>query len=71
MSVRYEGADARYTSTYIAKAGEEIGEDTVPEGKVALVMSYDEVFYLVGTVEEIRRFLTGARMDLRLIEEEE
>jgi hypothetical protein len=45
--------------------------DVVPKGQLALCFNYDEVFYVVGTVEEIRRMLTNARMDLRPIEEEE
>jgi hypothetical protein len=69
VTTRYEGAGARDVTITILKAGEEIGVDVVPEGQVALCFNYDEVFYIQGTVDEVRRVLTTARMDLRLIEE--
>ena len=61
MSVRYEGAGARYVSPIVLHAGDEIGEDTVPEGELALCFSYDEVFYVVGTKEELLKLLDRAR----------
>lgn len=60
MSVRYEGASARYVSISIARAGEEVGDDTVPEGQIALCLSYDEVFYIVGTPEQVSTLLNRA-----------
>lgn len=66
MSVRYEGAGARDVSVFIARAGEEVGDDTVPEGQIALCLSYDEVFYIVGTPEQLSTLLSWA---LRRVEE--
>lgn len=60
MSVRYEGAGARGTSVSITPGGEELGDDVVPEGQMALVFSYDEVFYIQGTAEQLRRLLQRA-----------
>jgi hypothetical protein len=64
VTVRYEGADARHTFPEVLSEGEEIGEDRVPPGQIALAFSYDEVFYLQGTPEQVRRLLEAA---LRLI----
>lgn len=66
MSVRYEGAGARDIAVSVALAGEEIGDDVVPEGKIALCLSYDEVFYIVGTQTQVSSLLTRA---LRRVEE--
>lgn len=61
MSVRYEGAYAAHTSVEVVGEGAEIGEDDpLPEGQAAVVLSYDEVFYLVGTPTELRKLLTRA-----------
>jgi hypothetical protein len=54
MTVRYEGAGAANVRVTIADAGQEIGVDTVPAGRVALVFNYDEVFYVQGTLAELR-----------------
>lgn len=73
MSVRYEGSDAAYTTVDVLPAGAEIGEDVVREGHVAVVFEYDEVFYIEGTPERLRRILRGAlaRIDLVAPEEED
>lgn len=68
MTTRYEGAGAKDTTITIHQAGEEIGADVVPEGEIALAFNYDEVFYLQGTPDEVRRVLSTARMRLREIE---
>jgi hypothetical protein len=60
MSVRYEGAGARDVSVFIATAGEEVGDDVVPEGQIALCLSYDEVFYIVGTKAQVSSLLNRA-----------
>lgn len=60
MSVRYEGAGARDIAVSVALAGEEIGDDVVPEGQMALCLSYDEVFYIVGTQAQVRSLLARA-----------
>lgn len=57
MSTRYEGAGAKDTTITIVAAGEEIGEDEVPEGQIALCFNYDEVFYLQGRSWEVRKLL--------------
>lgn len=57
MSTRFEGAGAKSTRITIHKAGEEIGEDVVPEGQIALAFNYDEVFYLQGKPWEVRQLL--------------
>lgn len=67
MSVRYEGADARYAAVYIEPAGTEIGEDVVREGNVALVIEYDEVFYVEGHPNIVRRLLNQALGELNKI----
>lgn len=61
MTVRYEGAGAKDTRITVHKAGEEIGEDEVPEGQIALAFNYDEVFYLQGTPWEITELLYRAQ----------
>ena len=60
MSTRYEGAGAKDTRITIHTAGEEIGNDVVPEGQIALAFNYDEVFYLQGTGTEVYRLLQRA-----------
>jgi hypothetical protein len=60
MSTRFEGAGAKDTRITIHQAGEEIGDDEVPEGDVVLAFSYDEVFYLQGTAAEVRELLEVA-----------
>lgn len=60
MSTRYEGAGATDVRVTVYPAGEEIGEDIIPEGQLGLILSYDEVFYVQGTAEELRKLLQGA-----------
>ena len=60
MSVRFAGSEALYTSLTIAPAGTWLGEDVVPDGQVALVMDSDEVSYMQGTPELIRKRLQRA-----------
>lgn len=60
MTTRFEGAGAKDTSITIHKAGEEIGADVVPEGKIALAFNYDEVFYVQGTPDEVGALLVDA-----------
>ena len=61
MTVRYEGAGAKGTTITIHTAGEEIGDDVVPEGEIALAFNYDEVFYLQGTAEDLHYVLDVAK----------
>jgi hypothetical protein len=70
MTTRFEGAGATSTSITIHQAGEEIGEDVVPEGQIALAFNYDEVFYLQGTPAEIGTLLTGAQAALEKASDE-
>jgi hypothetical protein len=65
MTTRYEGAGAKDTAITIHQAGEEIGEDVVPQGEIALAFNYDEVFYLQGTPAEIGTLLTRAQAALK------
>lgn len=60
MSTRYESAGAKDTRVTVLKAGEEIGDDVVGEGNLALVFSYDEVFYMEGPAHDLRMLLTEA-----------
>lgn len=60
MSVRFSGFDADYTNLSIVPAGTVLGEDTVPAGLVALVMDGDEVTYMEGTPDQIRKRLQWA-----------
>lgn len=69
MTTRFEGAGARDVRVSIIKAGEEIGADVVPEGQIALAFSYDEVFYIQGTTEDVWFVLDSARQRLRKLEE--
>ncbi len=57
MSVCFEAFDLNHTSLTIAGAGTEFGEDVVPEGEVALVLSGDEVAYVQGDPDMLRRRL--------------
>lgn len=68
MSVRYEGAPATSGIT-MAISGRQVGDDIVPDGQVALIINYDEVFYIQGTVEQVRDFITRADKALRRVEE--
>lgn len=62
MTTRYEGAGANDVAITIAQAGAEIGVDAVPEGQVALIFNYDEVFYITGTRQDLKALLhTGLR----------
>jgi hypothetical protein len=61
MSVRYEGAGVRNVSPIVLRAGDEIGDDVVPEGQLALCFSYDEVFYIVGPKDGLLQLLDRAR----------
>jgi hypothetical protein len=67
MSTRYEGAGAKDTRITIHKAGEEIGDDVVDEGQIALAFNYDEVFYLQGTPREVMELLTKAERALESV----
>lgn len=60
MSVRYEFADAGMTSVTIADAGEVIGADVIQPDSLGVVFSYDEVFVLEGTREELTALLVKA-----------
>ena len=70
MSARYEGAGAKDVKITILKAGEEIGQDVVPEGEIALCFNYDEVFYIQGTLPDLFFVLDRARWELNRIEKE-
>ena len=70
MTARYEGAGAKTTTITIHKAGEEIGDDVVDEGQIALAFNYDEVFYVQGTPAEISTLLTRAQTALEEASEE-
>ena len=68
MATRYEGAGAKDVRITILQAGEELGQDVVPEGQIALCFNYDEVFYLQGTMEDVFWVLDRARH--KLLQEE-
>lgn len=57
MTTRYEGAGAKDTRITVHTAGEEIGDDVVPEGQIALAFNYDEVFYLQGRAWDVGQLL--------------
>jgi len=60
MSTRYEGAAAEWTHITVHPAGTELADDEVSEGNVAVAFNYDEVFYVVGTPEDVRSLLQAA-----------
>jgi hypothetical protein len=64
MTARYEGAAADRTIVDVLTAGEEIGGDVIPAGQVAVVFSYDEVFYLQGTPKALAILLGNAQVRL-------
>lgn len=64
MSVRTEWFSAEWSTLTVAPAGEEIGEDTVNEGNVGLVLDGGECAVLEGTPEQIRNMLTDALRQL-------
>lgn len=68
MTVRYEGAPAT-SSISMAISGRQVGEDIIPDKQVALIINYDEVFYIQGTIEEVRDFINRADKALRRVEE--
>jgi hypothetical protein len=55
MSTHYEGCDADATVGW-DKPGTGIGEDQLAPGQYALVISYDEVFYVTGTPDQLVGF---------------
>lgn len=69
MTTRYEGAGAGSVRITVVGPGEEIGADVVPEGQMALAFSYDEVFYVQGTREELSRLLSKCLVALLYSEE--
>lgn len=64
MTTRYEGAAADRTTVEVLTAGEEIGDDIIPAGQVAVVFGYDEVFYLQGTAKDLSVLLGNAQVGL-------
>lgn len=68
MSTRYEGAPAT-SSISMATSGRQVGEDIIPDDQVALIVNYDEVFYIQGTIAQLRDFITRADKALRRVEE--
>lgn len=60
MSVRYEGAGAESIAITVHHPGEELGDDTVPPGDLALALNYDEVFIIQGTPHQLRVLLAEA-----------
>jgi hypothetical protein len=65
MSTRYEGADARNTSAQHLAPGSWIGDVILGADEHALILGYDEVFYVTGTLDELRAFHAriGAALD--------
>lgn len=55
MSTRYEGAGTDSAVGWV-KPGHEIGEQRLSPGQYALTIEYDEVFYIVGDVTDMRKF---------------
>lgn len=57
MSIRYVTMDALDAVLRLAGPGEEIGEDTVPEGKVALVIETrsSDAVAVIGTPQQLRQ----------------
>lgn len=65
--MRYEGAGADMTRVVVLSAGDEIGDlglDTLSDGEVAVAFIYDEVFFLQGSSESLRRLLLEALTQL-------
>lgn len=55
MSIRFVTMNALDTSVTLAGPGETIGEDTVPEGKIAVVVgSNDDAVAVIGTPQQLR-----------------
>jgi hypothetical protein len=67
MSVRYEGAGGDAGTGWRAP-GEQLGEDKLPAGQYALVIEYDEVFYIQDTPERLRNFMIRLDEQLQSIE---
>jgi hypothetical protein len=67
VTTRYEGAGAKDTRITVHAAGEEIGDDVVPEGQIALAFSYDEVFYIQGTPGEVAELIGNAERLLKSV----
>jgi len=60
MATRYEGIDAASATVSVYTEGMDIGMDIVAPGKIAVVISYDEVVYIEGTAQEVFNLLTDA-----------
>lgn len=55
MAARWSTVSVSALSMSLAGPGEEIGEDVVPEGQVALVLGADgENIAVIGTLDELR-----------------
>lgn len=65
MTTRYEGAGAKDTRVTIHTAGEEIGDDVIPEGQIAVAFNYDEVFYIQDTPDQVGALLEDAVVRLQ------
>lgn len=53
MSTHIEWAGAKDTYVELLYEGDELGEDTVQEGNVALCLDYGECFVIEGTPDEM------------------
>jgi hypothetical protein len=68
MSTRYEGAAAVDTTAEWERPGARIGDESLEPGQYALVLGYDEVFYLVGNPRQLRDFMVRLDANLQEIE---
>lgn len=59
MSTHVEWAVANQCSTEIVARGTEIGENTVDFADFALIINYDEVFVVEGSLANLRAFGQG------------
>lgn len=70
MTVRYEGINASDLSTTVVPAGSVLGEIVVDRDHLAIVLdyAYDEVVYITGTKDVLRRHLSRMLRQLEATE---
>lgn len=68
MTVRYEGINASDLSTTVVPAGSVLGEIVVDRDHLAIVLDYDEVVYITGSKDVLRRHLSRMLRQLEATE---
>lgn len=71
MSLRVEWIHADYLATEGLPAGSQIGDETVTEGHVALILNYDEAVVIEGTKASVSAKLRRALAQVERIDSDD